>query len=477
MVTKGKIGRQTLTEGPIVRSLLTLSIPIVMANILQTAYQLTDTFWVGRLGAGAVAAVSVSFPVIFLLISVGGGLAVAGSILVSQYAGARNERMVNHVSAQTILMVATASLVLSLTGYLIAPLVIGSMGVAPEILLNATRYLRISFLGLVFLFCYAMFQSIMRGIGEVRLPLYIVLSTVFLNLVLDPMFIFGWGPLPAAGVAGAAYATVCTQGLSALIGLVVLFGGRFGFHLKLADFAPDLPIMKKTVRLGLPASIEQSTRALGLMVMTFLVSSFGTLTIAAYGIGTRVLSFVIIPALGLSMASATLVGQNIGAGNAKRASDIARLAAWLGFWVLSAVGVAAFLFAVPLVRFFVPADPGVIRAGARFVRTMALTFGLIGVQMALAGAFRGSGNTLVTMLLALLSLWVLQFPSAYLLSKHTALGADGLWWAFPFANVVTAAFCVGWFARGTWKNKRLTEDAQLKEDVSEEIIIEEGLNQ
>ncbi len=469
---------QRLTEGSIVRSLVALSVPIVLANVLQTAYQLVDTFWVGRLGGEAVAAVSVSFPLIFLMIALGGGLAVAGSVLVAQYVGARNATKVNHVTAQTVLMVAVVSVLLAAVGYLLSPAALELMGVTAPTLSDAIRYLQVSFLGLPFTFGYFVYQSVLRGIGEVRAPVYIVFGTVLLNLVLDPLFIFGWGPIPGAGVAGAAYATIGTQGIAMAVGMFTLFGGHFGIHLKVRDLKPDWPLMQQVVRLGLPASLEQSTRALGLTLMTFLVATFGTNTIASYGIGTRILSFVIIPAMGLSMATATLVAQNIGARNTDRASRIAWLSAGLGFSVLEVVGVLCFVFAEPLIRFFVPNAPEVIAGGTQFLRLMALTFGFIGLQQTLGGAFRGSGNTFNTMILAMVSLWVLQFPIAYVLSQHTALGAVGLWWAFPIANVTIACVAALWFAQGRWRKTNLIResDSDLVEEVTEEAIVQEGIN-
>ena len=466
------------TEGSIVRSLVALSVPIVFANILQTAYQLVDTFWVGRLGGEAVAAVSVSFPLIFLMIALGGGLAIAGSVLVAQYVGARNADKVNHVTAQTLLMVGVVSVLLAAIGYALSADALELMGVTPPTLGDAIRYLQVSFIGLPFMFGYFVFQSVLRGIGEVRAPVYIVFGTVVLNLLLDPLFIFGWGPVPASGVTGAAYATITTQAVATAIGMTTLFGGHFGIRLHLRDFNPDWPLMQQVTRLGLPASMEQSTRALGLTVMTFLVATFGTITIASYGIGTRILSFVIIPAMGLSMATSTLVAQNIGAGNTDRASRIAWLSAGFGFAVLEFVGVLCFVFAMPLIHFFVPNAPNVIDGGTQFLRLMALSFGFIGLQQTLGGAFRGSGNTVNTMILAMVSLWVLQFPIAYILSKHTVLGASGLWWAFPIANVTIGCVAAVWFVQGGWKKTNLIgqPDYELAEEITEEVIVQEGIN-
>src|SRR3954465_4865360 len=201
-------------EGPILRSVLALAVPIALANVLQSAYQLIDAFWVGRLGGAAVAAVSVSFPAMFLMFAIGGGLSMAGSTLIAQYVGARNDRMVGHVAGQTLLMVAIASLVLGSGGYLAAPALLRLMGVAPDVYPGALGFMRVSFAGLIFSFIYFVFQSIMRGIGRPNLPVYIALGTVFLNFVLDPLFIFGWGPVPAFGVMGAAMTTFVSQAIA-----------------------------------------------------------------------------------------------------------------------------------------------------------------------------------------------------------------------------------------------------------------------
>lgn len=464
-----------LLEGPILTSLITLAVPIVFANILQAGYQLIDAFWVGRLGGDAVAAVAVSFPVMFLSIAIGAGLAIAGSTLIAQYVGAKNQAMVDHVAAQTLLMVVVVSVVLGAIGYTMAPLLLSLMGVSPAVYENALGFMRVSFVGLVFTFSFSMFQSIMRGIGEAKLPVYIVLGTVVLNFVLDPIFIFGWGGIPALGVMGAALATLGTQSIAAVIGLVVLFRGKYGIHLSWSNFVPDIAYIRRAFFLGLPASIEMSARALGLTVMTFLIASFGTLAVASYGVGGNVLQVIMIPAMGLSMAISTLVGQNIGAGNIERAARIGKLGAALGFGILTGLGIVVFLFAPYFVAFFVPGDPEVIAAGSVFLRTMSLAWGFLGLQFALTGVLRASGSMVVTMVLTLVSQWVIQFPLAYVLSKHTALGIEGLWYAFPVSNILITLITLAVYAKGDWKKKRLTDPEEvLTEQVSEEILSEEA---
>jgi putative MATE family efflux protein len=309
-----------LLEGPIPRALWSLGVPIILANVLQTGYQLTDAFWVGRLGAAAVAAISVSFPVTFLVIALGSGLAMAGATLTSQYMGAGRQDMVNHVAGQTMLMVVVTSIIFGALGYALAPVLLELLGVAHDVYANALGFMRVSFVGIIFVFTYAMFQALMRGVGETRIPLYIVAATVLLNFALDPLFIFGWGPVPALGVMGAAFATLITQALASLFGIYIFVRGQHGVRLAWRGFRPDPVYIKRAFFLGVPGSIELSTRALGLMVMSFLVATFGTTTIAAYGVGSNVLQIVTIPVMGIAMAVSTLVGQNIGAGNIARAS-------------------------------------------------------------------------------------------------------------------------------------------------------------
>ena len=341
-------------EGPIGRALIKLAIPIVLGNVLQTGYQLTDAFWVGRLGAAAVAAVSVSFPVTFVVIALGAGLAMAGATLSAQYMGAGRQDMVNHVAAQTMMMVAVTSVILGAAGYALAPYLLELLGVAPDVYSGALGFMRVSFVGIIFVFLYAMFQALMRGVGQTRMPLRIVMGTVTLNFILDPLLIFGWGPLPPHGVMGAALATLVTQALAAALGIVVFLRGRHGIKLVWRGFRPDLPYIKRAFFLGLPGSIELSARGTGPLLMSFLAASFGTLTIAAYGVGTNVLQFLTIPAMGLSMAVSTLVGQNMGAGNIERAARVTVLGAAAGFVLLSLAGILAYIFAPTIVGFFIP---------------------------------------------------------------------------------------------------------------------------
>ncbi len=422
-----------------------------MANILQTAYSLIDTFWLGRLGANAVAAVSLSFPILFLVFSLGGGLTLAGTVIVGNYKGAGETQQVNYSSSQTVVVIFFISILLAAVGYFSASPLMELVGAGPEIFSDSVDYFQVSSLGFIFLFMFYVFQSLMRGIGNVILPMYIVLTTVLLNLILDPLFIFGYGPIPGFGVAGAAIASVITQAISAIIGIIILFRGKRGIKINWSDMKFDFPWTKKMFELGIPASLEQSTRAAAMILMIMLVTSFGSEAVAAYGIGARVLSLVIVPALGFSIATTSLVSQNIGARQIKRAEKIGDLSSKIAFGGLTAIGLLLFYFAEPITRFFIPGDETVIKDGTLFIKIMAPSFGLLGVQQVLNGVFNGAGFTKAALLISIFSLWMIRFPTAFILSIKTNLDVEGIWWAFPISNLLAAIIAFVYYKMGYWK--------------------------
>lgn len=251
--------------------------------------------------------------------------------------------------------------------------------------------------------------------------------------------------------------------------------GRNGIRLHASDFWPDLALIGKIVRIGFPSSVEQATQALGLTVVTLLVASFGTVTVAAYGIGVRVLSCMMIPAMGLSLATSTLVGQNIGAGRIDRAERTNVTSCLIAFGTLLVIGLVLFFTARPLAAFLVPQGGAAIDEAATFIRIMSFTFGFIGVQQTLTGTLRGAGDTVAPMLLAMIHLWVLRFPLAYVLSKHTSLGAQGIWWSFAVSITLNALISAAWFLRSDWKRRRLLDEIELAEEVRTDAALEEQM--
>ncbi|UXX78567.1 MATE family efflux transporter [Reichenbachiella carrageenanivorans] len=439
------------TEGSILKSLVRMAFPIIMANILQTMYQMIDTFWLGRLGANAVASVSLSFPILFLVLSLGGGLTLAGTVMVSQYKGGGNQRMVNYSSSQTVMVIFLLSIILAFVGYYAARPLMQLVGAGPEVLEDSVTYFQVSSWGFIFLFMFFVFQSLMRGIGDVIMPMYIVLATVLLNLILDPLFIFGYGAIPGYGVAGAAMASIATQGLSALAGMIILFSGKRGITVSFSQMKWDFSWVKRLFAMGIPSSLDQSSRAGAMTIMIMLVTHYSNDVVAAYGVGARILSLVIVPALGFSIATTSLVGQNFGAGKIERAEKVGNLSSLIALVGLSFVGMVLYLFAEPITAFFIPNDPEVIRDGAVFIKIMAPSFGLLGVQQVLSGVFNGVGLTKVSMLISVFALWVIRFPVAFMLSNKTPLDYEGIWWAFPVSNALAAVVAFAYYKTGSWK--------------------------
>ena len=456
--------KRDLTKAPITKSLVVIAVPITLANILHLAYTLIDTFWVGRLGANAVAAVSMSFPILFLLLSFGMGMAMAGTILVAQYKGKGGVNNINYISAQMFSMIIVFSLVLSVLGYFVSEPILKAMGATPEILPDAVNYLQILFAGLIFSFLFFVFGSLMRGIGNVISPMIIMLGTVILNAFLDPAFIMGWGPIPALGVSGAAVVTIITQGLAGVIGLIILFGGKHGIKLRPKNFSPDFQLIWKIIKLGFPSSIEQAVRAIGMSVMFYIVAKFGADIIAAYGIGTRILSFAIIPSVGLAMATSTIAGQNIGAGQVEKAEKVTWISSAICFGILTIFGVITFGFAKELAQFFMPNEPVAISQTVSLLKIIALSFGFTGVQMVISGTLKGAGETFASMILSMIMIFILV-PLAYIFSSFTPLLQKGIWWAYPITYVLAAFVTMIWFLTGKWKKRKITKEIVVEEEI------------
>lgn len=462
-------------EWPIVSSIITLAIPILLSNLLQSAYQLTDAFWVWRLWWDAVAAVSVSFPITFLMISLGSGFAIAWTTLIAQYVWAKNQKMVDHVAAQTMLMVTVVSIIIWIIWYAIAPLLLNLMWVSDSVFSDALSFLRLSFIWMIFVFGFSMFQSIMRWLWEVNMPMKIVLWTVLLNLIIDPLFIFGYGIFPAMWVAWAAMATLITQAIASIIWMIVLLKWKYGIHLKISDFKPDYSYIKKAFFLGLPSSIEMSARSLWLVAMTFLITSFGTHAVASYWAWSNIIQLVMIFGLWLSMSTAVLVWQNVWAKNIARATEIAKVSSIISFLVLTFIWIISFIFAPYLISFFIHWDNEILAGWTRFLHIVSLSFWLIWLQMSINWVFRATWNMVTTLVLTLVSQWIFQLPIAFILSKYTSLGVDGLWYAIVITNLIMVFINISLFIKWDWKKTNITKEEKMQEDVFENVAIEEWI--
>ncbi|HZX44074.1 MAG TPA: MATE family efflux transporter, partial [Candidatus Nanoarchaeia archaeon] len=323
-----------------------------------------------------------------------------------------------------------------------------------NVLIPATQYLQISFIAIIAMFIYNIFQSALRGVGEVKLPMFIILVAVVLNFFLDPLFMFGYGFIPAMGVPGVALATLITEYLCAVIGIVVMLKGYGSLKVSFAHMVPRMEWLKKLLRLGLPSSAEFSFRSFGFVLMVFVVSFFGTMATAAYGIGTRIFSFVIIPAIGFALATSSLIGNNLGSKQHDRAEKIAKTGMTVAFMSLTAVGILLTIFAPQISAFFVPGEPELISTSASFIRMMAWSFGLVGAQIVIVGTIRASGKTKTVMLLVI-SNTIIQFVLSYVISMTLGYKEIGVWISYPISTVISTTAAYYFYARKDWLRKRI----------------------
>jgi putative MATE family efflux protein len=455
-----------LTSGGIGRPLFFLSLPIVITNLLQVAYNLADTFWLGQFSTPALAAISFGFPMVYLLISLGMGLSVAGSVLVAQHTGADQTRKAEFAASQTVTFSFIGSAIMGAIGFFVVGDILGLFGASQQVLGLATEYMEVITLGLPFMFGFFVFISLMRGSGDTVTPMLVMFGTVVLNIALDPFLIFGWGPFPRLGVEGAAIATVFSRGSAMVVGMAIMLRGRRGVRIRLSEMVPDLSYAGKLLRIGVPASVENTSRALSVNAMLFIVGLFSTTVVAAFGVGIRVFSLIFMPAIAVDRGVETISGQNIGAGKQERAAKTAHFAAKITFLILAALGVLIFAAAPQVIGLFTD-DPGVIREGATFLRWVAPVFGFMGVFRAYTGAFRGAGKTLTVAAITIFAFGAVRLSVAWVASQGLLpvdwwfLGtrdARGIWLSFAVSNVVAAAIGVAWFLRGTWRDADLTDE-------------------
>ena len=444
-----------LTEGDIGRPLFYLSLPIVVTNLLQTAYNLVDTVWLGRFSTDALAAISFAFPVVFFLISLGLGLSIGGSILVAQHTGAEERAEAEFAASQTVTFVVLASVLLGAFGYVAVDDILRLLGASGAVLSGATAYLRIVSLGMPFVFAFFVFMSLMRGYGDTITPMLVMFVTVVVNLLLDPLLIFGVGPLPSLGVEGAGYATVFSRALATAVGLGVMFRGVRGVEIHLSQMWPDLGFLRRLLRVGVPASVEGTGNAVAVNLLLVIVGTFPTVVVAAYGVGVRVFSVIFLPAIAVGRGVETMVGQNVGAGETDRAATASGFAARATFGVLAVVGAASWLVAGDVVAVFSD-DPRVVEVGRLFIRYVAPTFGFTGVFHAYKGGFRGAGRTLTAAAVSVAMLGVVRVPVAWVGAR--TLGYRGVWVAFAVSNVAGALIGYAWYRRGGWRDADVTAD-------------------
>ena len=436
--------------------LVRLAVPIMLTNLLQMAYNLVDAWFLGRLSAAAVSAPAIAFNVVFLLSVFGLGFSQAGTTVISQAHGAGDRGRVDFFAAQTLGLVTVVGVLMCIIGVAGTELLMLLLRVPASIRDNTEVYMRIIFSAVPLTFFFFVLQGIFQGVGDSMTPLCVQLATVVLNALLDPLLIFGIGPLPAMGVAGAATATLISRGVSAVAILVILLKrrsrGKVKVRVHAGDLRPNWGCWRQMIGIGLPAASGMAMAALGFTVLQGVVNGFGVAVVAAFGVGNRIIGMFSMPALGLSRAAASLVGRELGAGSPDGAREVVRLSLVVMLAFIVPAMTLTFFFGNSLMRFFVD-DPEVVYHGAALFRIVSASVVFFTLFTVINGAFHGGGVTRPIMVLSVVRLWGIRVPLAMLLAWKLTMGPSGIWYAMFVSNIVTAAAGFILLRQGKWLRK------------------------
>jgi len=422
---------RNFTTGSIRRQLIAFSVPIVLADLLQSLYNVIDAFWVGRiLGYEALAAVSVSTPLIFFMAAILMGLATATNTLIGQSFGANNRAYLKRALVNSFCLIMALCAVISLASLAGINTLLALINTPSVILKDARSYLGILLGGLIITAAYNWLFIVLRAMGDSKTPLVIAAGSLFLNALLDPLLIMGMGPFPRLGIAGSAIATVIATAAAALAGYVFIRRKYLSGKKTSVPIAIDWSIIRKLFRIGMPVTAHLSIVSTSSIVIMGLVNTFGPVVTAAAGIGVRFDMFAILPALSMGIAVSSMSAQNLGAGRFDRISSIVR------WGLVVSVSFAVFFFV--LVNLYAP-------------------------MIAFQGVIRGSGDTLYLFGISIVSILLIRIPLAFFLSRYTALAEAGIWIAIPLSAAVGLALNIAYFLYGRWRRLTAVHEPALAE--------------
>ncbi|MCC8197056.1 MAG: MATE family efflux transporter [Tannerellaceae bacterium] len=439
--------RHDLTQGKEWKVIFRFALPLLIGNLLQQLYNLTDSIIVGRfLGKEALAAVSASFFIYYFIISLVIGIGSGTSVVVSQFFGARQFENVQKTFSSFFIFMLISGIVLSITGILLAEPIFRLIRTPEEIISQAVAYFRI-YIGGTFLFVtFNSIISILRGMGQSFRPMIFILISTILNIGLDFLFIVGfhWG------VEGAARATVLAQGIDMCISLIYINKKHSLLSIQRKDLLFDCYLFKKSLKIGLPTSVQQCAIAIGLIALLGIVNSFGTDTLTAYGAAGKIDMIITQAILTLSGALAAFTGQNIGAGRMDRIRNGVRYTMGINIiWGILTFG-AVYCWGDKMMLAFTD-DSNVIRIGQEYLLILAGFFIIHGGLNIFNGVLRGAGDTMFTMTTSLFSLWLIRIPLAYFLSYY--LGQTGIWWSIGLSILIGFIITYIYYKTGKWKKK------------------------
>lgn len=441
-------GNTDLTEGKVWKVIVRFALPLLVGNLLQQFYNITDSIIVGQfLGKEALAAVSASFFIYYFIISLVIGVGSGTTVVISQLFGAKQYQKVQLAFSSFFIFMLVGGIILSIAGIIFAEPVFRLTNTPEEVIPQAIAYFRI-YIGGTFLFVtFNSIISILRGVGESVRPMLFILITTVLNIAFDLLFIlvFKWG------IEGAARATVVSQGIGMCIALAYVNNTHPLLSIKKQDMLFDWKLFKESLKIGLPTSVQQCAIALGLIALLGIVNSFGTNTLTAYGAAGKIDTIITQAILTLSGALAAFCGQNIGAGRLDRVKKGVRFTMYTNIALGLLTFAAVYLFGNEMMRIFTK-DIDVVAIGKEYLLIIGGFFIVHGALNVYNGALRGAGDTLFPMITSLICLWLIRIPLAYYLSSW--LGRNGIWWAIGISITIGLIVTFVYYKMGFWKRRR-----------------------
>lgn len=437
------------TVGSIPKHLLNFAIPLFIGNILQAFYNTVDSIWVGKyLGPEALAAVSVCSPVVFVMIAMVTGLTMATTVMIAQYKGAKNSAMVKKTVGNTMFLLTIAAVIMTIIGICFRKTILTLIGTPVESMDMASGYLLITSAGIAFVFGYNAVSGILRGFGDSKTPLLFLFYSTVINIVLDPVFIFGLGPIPKMGVNGAALATILAQGAAFLLAVRYLNRTNELLSIKINEIKCDPQVTKMLLKIGVPAGLQQTVVAMGHTVIMSVITSFGTSVVAAYGAANKIDSFFFLPSMSIGLATSSLAGQNLGARKYDRVYETMKWGSVLSISISAAM--ILLIYTVPEYLLLLFTDKTeVLEEGVIILKTLAMAYIPFGIMWVANGIIRGAGDTVVAMILSIVSLWVLRIPLAVIFSKY--MGSRGIWTGIAISMAISGAISYCYYRTGLWK--------------------------
>ena len=445
---------QDYTTGNLNRAILLLAIPMVLEMVLESLFAVVDVFFVGRLGADAVATVGLTESLLSLIFAVAIGLSMSITAMVARRIGEKDPEDASIAGVQAVILGLTVSLAVGIPSFIFAPRLLQLMGASPDIVATGSGYARIALGGSGAILMLFLNNAIFRGAGDAAIAMRLLWISNIINLVLDPCLIFGFGPFPRLGVTGAALATFTGRSIGVLYQFYRLGRGTERLPSLARHLRVNFKVLWRLIRVSITGILQFAIAHTSWIGLVRIVSTFGAAALAGYTIAIRIVVFVILPSWGLSNAAATLVGQNLGAGKPDRAETSVWRTGFYNMLFLGGVGVILIMFAEPAVRLFTH-DPEVIPLAASCLRI--LSYGNIGYAygMVMLQAFNGAGDTITPTWVNLFGFWFLEIPLAYCLAIPMNLRSKGVFFSIVIAEGSIALAGILLFRRGRWKQQKI----------------------